>query len=133
MSFKTDLQSNNIDLQTILTMVNELPESGSGGSGGINTNTCNVTVNITYGSSDWHLYYVAGLDDNGNYIYNNITTKNGSYTIHPLCESLIFTDLIGILSATDGVVLYGSGSGTSIIYKNSSTPNANVVLNLEGD
>lgn len=32
MGFKTDLQSNNTDLQTILDAINELPEAGEGGT-----------------------------------------------------------------------------------------------------
>lgn len=34
MGYKTELQSNNADLQTILNKVNALPEAGGGGGGG---------------------------------------------------------------------------------------------------
>lgn len=43
MGFKTDLQSNNTDLQTILDAINELPEAGEGGSGGTDTSGDTVT------------------------------------------------------------------------------------------
>jgi hypothetical protein len=35
MSYKTDLQSNNVDLQNILNTINSLPDAGSGGGGDI--------------------------------------------------------------------------------------------------
>ena len=35
MTIKSELQSNNIDLQTVLSMVNALPEAGGGGGGGL--------------------------------------------------------------------------------------------------
>ena len=47
MSQKTDLQSNNTDLQSILNTINNLPEVGSGGgSGDVSVETCTfITIN----------------------------------------------------------------------------------------
>lgn len=48
MNIKSELQSNNVDLQTVLDKVNALPDAGSGGSGGgVSVETCTVTVEKT--------------------------------------------------------------------------------------
>ena len=50
MGFKTELQSNNVDLQSILNKINALPEAGSGGGGSSGDagtiETCTVVVNV---------------------------------------------------------------------------------------
>jgi hypothetical protein len=52
MSQKTDLQSNNTDLQTILNTINNLPEAGSGGGG----NEV-ISINIIYKDVAASIYY----------------------------------------------------------------------------
>lgn len=48
MSYKSDLQSNNTDLQSILDTINSLPEAGSGGG---SVETCTVTITSNDGSA----------------------------------------------------------------------------------
>ena len=48
MSFKTDLQSNNTDLQAILDAVNNLPKAGSGDHVSINVSFSNHTSGSYY-------------------------------------------------------------------------------------
>lgn len=47
MSYKTELQSNNLDLQTILNTVNNLPDA-EGGGGITPSGTIDITENGTY-------------------------------------------------------------------------------------
>ena len=71
MSQKTDLQSNNTDLQSILNTINNLPEAGSGGgSSGGNIETCTVTIN-SFAANIRFVMYVSYED--GKYVYNDIT------------------------------------------------------------
>ena len=63
MSYNTDLQSNNADLQSILNTINSLPEAGSGGSGGgQDIQTCRVC--ISGGMSVWNVV-AATVYENG--------------------------------------------------------------------
>ena len=53
MSYKTELQNNNIDLQAILDSVNSLPEAGGGGGVQVSS-VVKVTIHIdTTGYSSW--------------------------------------------------------------------------------
>lgn len=61
MSYKSDLQQNNADLQSILDGVNALPDAGSGG--GASVETC--TVNVVYGNRDIYLGYTSYTDGEG--------------------------------------------------------------------
>lgn len=62
MTYNTDLQSNNVELQEILNTINSLPEAGGGGSsgGGGAVETCEVTIIQQWGMNDdpelLHLY-----------------------------------------------------------------------------
>ena len=55
MSYNTELQSNNVDLQAILDTVSALPEAG--GSDNDSIKTCTVTFNIT-NTSPWAYLYI---------------------------------------------------------------------------
>ena len=73
MSYKTELQKNNIDLQAILDSVNSLPEAGSGGGGVPLSSVVKVTIHIDttgyVGNGSWGNpdCYIKGtiLDENG--------------------------------------------------------------------
>lgn len=83
MGYKTELQSNNADLQTILNKVNALPEAGGGGGGG-SVETCTVVLKTTAGaSSSYYPVNVAytSVDDSGNVIGVNQTVSTSSVTI----------------------------------------------------
>lgn len=56
MSYKTELQSNNTDLQSILDTVNALPDAESGGS------TVSVTVTNNSGDGNSILYFTESGD-----------------------------------------------------------------------
>ena len=79
MGFKTDLQSNNTDLQTILDAINELPEAGSGG--GVTNETCEVTISGV--SSSYYPVNVAytSVDNSGKVIGVNQTVSTSPVTI----------------------------------------------------
>lgn len=44
MDYKTELQSNNTDLQALIAKANALPDAGSGGTGGANIETCTIRL-----------------------------------------------------------------------------------------
>lgn len=76
MSQKTDLQSNNTDLQAILNTINNLPEAGSGGSGNIETCTVVIQKDANVGSISDGYFNVAfqylaadGSIKEGMYVY----------------------------------------------------------------
>ena len=62
-TYNTTLQSNNIDLQSILDTINELPDVGSGGA---TVETCSVEIV----DDDWNRVYLA---------YQNATGENKIY------------------------------------------------------
>lgn len=63
MTYKTDLQTNNTNLQSILDTVNALPEAGSGGgtSSGAKFATGNITITEGLKSSGVEIATVSGL------------------------------------------------------------------------
>lgn len=73
MSYKSDLQQNNTDLQAILADVNALPDAGSGGGGAIET----CTVKINSQGSTFKLY---GTNENGAFEASSTINEQGSHT-----------------------------------------------------
>ncbi len=64
MSQKTDLQSNNVDLQSILATINALPEAGGGG--GAEIETCTVRLNVSTLMGDpVHFIFMCVVYENG--------------------------------------------------------------------
>lgn len=92
MTYNTDLQSNNVELQEILDAVNDLPEAGGGGSSGggtVDTCTINVIDNLGYNT----VCVVATiLNENGEVeIHNPLGNSEGSKTINNvLCNSALY-------------------------------------------
>lgn len=75
MGYKTELQSNNVDLQTILNKVNALPEAGGGGGGG-SVETCTVTF------TKWGSFPEPGMGEGIVYYSDgNGAVKNTQYSI----------------------------------------------------
>lgn len=84
MSFKTDLQSNNTDLQAILDTINALPEAGSGGSE--ETYTGDISYDDMTMNGQVDAYYT-----NSNFEVENAKVEVGNaQTITVLKGSLIY-------------------------------------------
>lgn len=81
MSYNSELQANNTDLQDILDTINNLPESGGGGGGSGDVPTCTITINSFAANITYAMYTTY---ENGEYIYHdenysavsNITLNN---------------------------------------------------------
>lgn len=87
MSYNTDLQTNNSSLQSILDTINNLPEAGSGGSGGVGLTTCTVTI---MSESESTIYYVSANND-GSVSYDTLEHPGvfSTQTIITLSNTLI--------------------------------------------
>ena len=108
MSFKTDLQSNNTDLQAILDTINALPEAGSSGGGSVET--CTVTI-----TSSTYIEYlcatVATTEGISGCLYNSGGIGDVvTYTI----ENVLCNSYIGILSRVALPVFNISGGATVV-------------------
>lgn len=120
-------------LETAITALEtELQGKANGGSGGsINTETCTMNISIAYGDIDYHLNWVSGIDDNGEYVYEYMNTSNGEHTIYPLCNSLIIISLpLDTLTASAGNIVRLSPYDVSI-YRTPNIPTT-VYMELEG-
>ena len=81
MGFKTELQSNNIDLQTILNKVNALPEAGGGG--GASVETCTIILNSTsYGMFVCSVNTDYGIDSWFNNFFDNLNYGDPPQTVY---------------------------------------------------
>lgn len=88
MSQKTDLQSNNIDLQSILDIINNLPDAGGGSSGGA-LETCNVILCADAPTSGQEIvYYTDGTSTYKSIVFPSF--MDGEVTIKVVKNSLIF-------------------------------------------
>lgn len=130
MSYNTDLQTNNVNLQAILDTVNNLP--GAGGSGAT-LKTC------TLDGLDWSTVYYTTVE-NGTIMYKAVTFGNSSEPITVLCDSIIYYEADGDSDPGTGVVLTGGFeelySDTRVKYiviKAPSTANASGMLILSSD
>lgn len=117
MSNKTTLQTNNnklstnnTDLASILNTINNLPEAGSGGSGGGSVDTCTVTLNSTYASNMASI--TATIVENGEIKIKTVSNINStSYTINNvLCGSPI---ILLFFMQYDWSVSYSGGASLS--------------------
>ena len=102
MGYKTELQSNNTDLQTILNKINALPEAGGGGGGieyeivtipaNIGAKQCTVPYSLSrvtgaFGgcSEAWETYTTAGLligvKNNSIYFIDGLISEKNSTTV----------------------------------------------------
>lgn len=108
MGYKTELQSNNADLQTILNKVNALPEAGGGGGGSVET--CTVTFRkgssmTEPGMGTGTVYYSDGNGAVKNTLFNIVNNT----TITVIKNSIIYVSggWSGTIStATNATLLY---------------------------
>ena len=89
MSYKSELQSNNADLQNILDTINSLPEAG--GSDDDSIKTCTVTFNVTHtspwGAESIDVHYI---NKNGEMIYDYSHWTNEETVVFEVAEKSIF-------------------------------------------
>ena len=117
MSYNTDLQTYNQSLQSILDTINNLPEAGSGGSGGeAAIETCTVTFeDLTMG--DCIIWLVSAMTvENGihkmyNYIPSNNTTINSLTIPNVVCGSTLVLES-QFHNGTDAAYVEIDGSAT---------------------
>lgn len=90
MSYNTELQSNNTELQAILDAVNALPEAGTGGGGSVEAVNINVMAAAPWGVTST-VYYV---DPSG--AQQTLSQTEGTITV-------MKNSLLLIASGGDGV------------------------------
>ena len=94
MSYNTEFQSNNTDLQSILDTINALPDAGSGGT----VETCTVTITDQYGDYGGDFYLTVFEDGEIKSVeYNPWNDYAGTITV----ENVVKNSLICL--ATGGV------------------------------
>ena len=108
MSYKTDLQSNNTDLQSILAKINAL-EPNAGGS----VDTCSVELSVGWNITK--LCYQAYSPEQGVYLVE-LTDLSTSYTMaNVVCGSVVYLQSSGsskFYSVTNGGVETFTGSSS---------------------
>lgn len=130
MSYNTDLQTNNVNLQAILDTVNNLPEAGGGGgSSGTALKTC------TLDGLNWSTVYYTTIE-NDTIVYKTVEFGKSSEPITVLCDSIIYYVADGELDPGTYVVLTGGFEQLHysqlryIVIKASSTANASGTFNM---
>lgn len=94
MSYNSELQSNNTDLQAILETINNLPEAGGSGGGGIET--CSVTISW-FNDNTYEPFDIYYSDGSGSVC--NIKTATAQYN--------------GTLTCVKGSLIYMSTCATA--------------------
>lgn len=129
MGYKTELQSNNADLQTILNKVNALPEAGGGGGGSVET----CTVTISGSSSSCYPRYVAytSVDSNGEVIGANQTVSTSSVTVtcvkgSTLAVKFKSVELTANINVTNASLLFGNNP-TEVFKLNDNATTASII------
>lgn len=107
MSNKTELQSNNIDLQGILDSINALPEAGSGAS--IETCTVNITTGLDMNFICWSSLNNGAITPN----YQTGISANSTSTL----QNVIKNSAITISYNDMGTSIASGGSNTTIVFK----------------
>lgn len=74
------LSANNTDLASILNTINNLPEAGSGGSGGLQKENVSVTLSITSETSDRRPDVSYLTYENGTYVSKFVNVSTNSYS-----------------------------------------------------
>lgn len=121
MSYKTELQQNNLDLQGLIDIANELPAAGGGGS----VETCSVIFTNRDGVEGFD--YGVGrvryttINEEGNIEY--IEDGNFVSSFNPIKNSIIFCDNYG----NDWLPINQTGNNFEILY-NDITNNCIIVI-----
>ena len=133
MSYKTDLQSNNVDLQSILNTINSLPEAGSGGGG---IETCTVTIKNTDTIVPLYIDWIyAAVVTNGvimKYSAEYISLLNGGTFIIENCVKnsiVVFQALDGSASTYENATLLNDTYGQFVSFVGAD--GTDVVLGIE--
>lgn len=128
-NYKPRIESNNLDLTSILAIINELPEAGPSGP---TLETCTVTISI--GKSLLHLYYSA-VNDDGEVVIKDLIEEKGSAFTGTTTITTVTNALIYASGFQVGINLVGfypllsigwTGTQYAVGYPNSSTPSINV-------
>lgn len=134
MSHKTDLQSNNVDLQSILATINALPEAGGGGGGGsVEVETVDVRCGISTLMGeyvDFILMYTAF--ENGVVRSHIITQSDIEYEVFGSTIFRIENVVIGTLlwiSTSFGIMDAGGNQGTELVLPSGSGEYAGFMVN----
>lgn len=146
MSQKTDLQSNNVDLQTILNTINNLPEAGSGGGSGSSINTCNLTIEVEeYRGVTASIAWISWTAlENGNITakkvgdFGDLTIRQSIDLYNLVCGSAItFYNTVDYVFkayiSTDNTLSVLHTGGGYFILKAPTTPNVSATVHFYDD
>ncbi|MBR2388209.1 MAG: hypothetical protein IKB02_05960 [Clostridia bacterium] len=115
MSYNSELQANNTDLQDILDTINNLPESGGGGGGSGDVPTCTITIS-SFAANIRYATYTSY--ENGEYIYHDESYREdlSNITLNNVVSGGIInvgTSYNAIYVTTDKPVIYVFWNGVS--------------------
>lgn len=124
MSYKADLQSNNVDLQSILATINALPEAGGGGGSG-SIETCTVTISVGKVWNDDAEAYIAGsvyamavtIENGDRLIYEGYTGASITLTVEK--SSLLAISPKDVSSGTR-VTSISTSDGSEVLGRNNA-------------
>ena len=129
MTYNTDLQANNANLQSILNTINNLPEAGGSGA---SVETCTVTISTA--DSGFDIYFNT-IDENGDATINTaewVSDRMVSFATltNVICGSIIILKAAIANMYIDGSAeLYNLGVAPSII-KAPTVAGENCFINL---
>lgn len=121
MAYKPRIESNNLDLTSILSTINELPDAGA------SVETCTVTISTSVANSGVDVFAVSCFDvENGFYtaIYDNSTTGGDAPTFpfiinNVICGTVMFLRCYGAVipmySCSSGITLQSVSSGIFVV------------------
>lgn len=132
MSYKSDLQTNNTDLQSILAKIKAL-EPNSGGS----PDTCSVTINISAGECMISTVMCSIVDATGKVVTEEDYPNETDITIsNVLCGSIVYVTFdLDYKSHNDvnGNLGFLLGSGMSAAFTAPTTANAAGIITITTD
>lgn len=108
MSYKTELQGNNTDLQTILDKVNALPDAGGG-----TLETCTVSVTVDYASS----IYFTGLSADGKPVMREASLVPYATSFPSIVKGTAFFIYIGYNSIVEDETVVGVEAGGGELFE----------------
>lgn len=145
MSYKNKFQSNNTDLQTILDIVNTLPDAGSTGA---NIETCTVTIDD--GNNTYYVHIDATIFENdeiNSVSYGDVYGESLSEVInednYAVLNNIVKNSVVTIVMGD--IYTAGTITGATLLYQESCDyrhsfftfkildDNAEIMLNYGGD
>lgn len=100
-NYKPRIESNNLDLTSILSTINELPEAGSGGP---TLETCTVTFVPERSGIFDSLCYTTLEDGEYTFVSSNVDSGGGSVTVLKDSILFVYAQSYGIISQLQGGV-----------------------------